>query len=65
MRAIKQKKDGSNLITGSRDNCKISPRVLYNSMKFFKGGTMHRGGTMTRDIWYFMENMKEELSKDT
>ncbi|RGB33376.1 hypothetical protein C1646_761780 [Rhizophagus diaphanus] len=38
MRAIKQKKDGSNLITGSRDNCKISPQVLYNSMKFFKGG---------------------------
>ena len=44
MRAIKQKKDGSNLITGSRDKCKIPSRVLYNSMKFFKRGTIHRGG---------------------
>src|SRR5436189_3069692 len=43
MRAIKQKKDRSNLITGSRDKCKIPSRVLYNSMKFFKRGTIHRG----------------------
>src|SRR5437016_5138161 len=60
MKAIKKKKDGSNLITESRDKCKIPSRVLYNSMKFFKSGTIHRGV-----LWpAIYGKLKKKLSKE-
>ena len=43
MRAIKQKKDGSNLITGSRDKCKI-PSGYYTILWNFSRGVLYIGG---------------------